>query len=152
MNQNKICPSNYHQREDSACLFCIQLKRGNYYKIGGNDVDSYWKANLNKDVENLTPYAAKLDNEIAKAVPQHPYYIATDYENYVIFTRCMNEKLQEGNRGIWVHARNPNPTAEDILRIVNRLIAIGSQWSSVPLFLSKCVTVGDFDQFVEDHH
>ncbi|XP_077973672.1 uncharacterized protein LOC144428882 isoform X2 [Styela clava] len=58
----------------------------------------------------------------------------TDYEHYFMCLQCGGE----GPKYIWVHSRNPHPTAEDILRVHNKLVTIGGGLSAVPLYLSGC--------------
>nr|XP_039274387.1 uncharacterized protein LOC120348337 isoform X1 [Styela clava] len=65
---------------------------------------------------------------------EHSMSCFTDYEHYFMCLQCGGE----GQRYIWVHSRNPHPTAEDILRVHNKLVTIGGGWSAVFLFLSEC--------------
>nr|XP_039274392.1 uncharacterized protein LOC120348340 [Styela clava] len=65
---------------------------------------------------------------------EHPMSCFTDYEHYFMCLQCG----EEGPRYIWVHSRNPHPTAEDILRVRKKLVTIGGGWSAVPLYSSDC--------------
>ncbi|XP_077971215.1 uncharacterized protein LOC144411721 [Styela clava] len=65
---------------------------------------------------------------------EQPTSCFTDYEHYFMCLKCG----EEGPKYIWVHSRNPHPTAENILRVHNKLVTIGGGWSAVPLYLSGC--------------
>ncbi|XP_077973673.1 uncharacterized protein LOC144428882 isoform X3 [Styela clava] len=72
--------------------------------------------------------------EELRYVYDHPTSHFTDYEHYLVGLECG----EEGPKYIWVHSRNPHPTAEDILRVHNKLVTIGGGLSAVPLYLSGC--------------
>nr|XP_039274391.1 uncharacterized protein LOC120348338 [Styela clava] len=78
--------------------------------------------------------ASEHESEVLQYNYEHPMSCFTDYEHYLMCLKCGGE----GPKNIWVHSRNPHPTAEDILRVHNKLVTIGGGWSAVPLYLSGC--------------
>ncbi|XP_039271204.2 uncharacterized protein LOC120345727 [Styela clava] len=85
------------------------------------------------------------DNAFAeiKNFYDRPMSCFTDYERYFMCLQCNHL----GKRYIWIHSRNPHPSAQDILRARNKLVEIGDGWSSVPLHLSDCRNFDEPEKF-----
>ncbi|XP_039256841.2 uncharacterized protein LOC120333477 [Styela clava] len=84
---------------------------------------------LGMDVEKRNGASGDL-----RYIYEHPFSCFTDYGHYLLCLQCG----REGPKYIWALSRNPHPTAEDILRVHNKLVTIGGGWSAVPLYLSGC--------------
>nr|XP_039258096.1 uncharacterized protein LOC120334656 [Styela clava] len=70
---------------------------------------------------------------------QHTYL--TDYKTYLFELECDFE----GKQNAWIHTSTQYPTADDIIRIHNRLLDIGFRWSDIYLESSVCTVMQPID-------
>ncbi|XP_077966397.1 uncharacterized protein LOC144419983 [Styela clava] len=102
----------------------------------GNSID-----NLDPNYEFLWLDAAKKMGQKKDALKEIDSWYRTEvdhvsnYENYVMWLQCG----KVGQRYIWVYTKTPQPTAEDILLVHNKLVEIGGGWDKVPLKFAGCV-------------
>ncbi|XP_077965587.1 uncharacterized protein LOC144411842 [Styela clava] len=117
---------------------------GNYVLENDKAVD-LWKSDLKMTLQKQSSTKQAIFDEIAET--HGAYTIYTDYKNYFISARCLDQNLEGGQKGFWIYTRSQHPDAETVLRIINVISQMTNGWNAVPLALSKCVYAKALNNF-----
>ncbi|XP_077972155.1 uncharacterized protein LOC144427197 [Styela clava] len=66
-----------------------------------------------------------------------PHNYLTDYKTYLLELQCDIK----GKQSVWIHTPTQYPTADDIIRIHNRLLDVGFGWDDIYLVSSSCAVM-----------